>query len=151
DAERVRAAFEATLDPAHPRPLAVEYRVRREDGRVRWIETQGLAYSDGVRRERRIARIVGTVADITERKWLEEERKAREEKERLLMREVNHRAKNILSVVDAIAHRTAAQNPEDFAERFSERIRALSANQDLLVRNEWRGVEIKDLVHAQLA
>src|SRR5262249_5547227 len=103
------------------------------------------------RRERRIARIVGTVADITERKWLEEERKAREEKERLLMREVNHRAKNILSVVDAIAHRTAAQNPEDFAERFSERIRALSANQDLLVRNEWRGVEIKDLVHAQLA
>src|SRR5262249_7888577 len=35
--------------------------------------------------------------------------------------------------------------------RFSERIQALSANQDLLVRNEWNGVEIKDLVHAQLA
>jgi two-component sensor histidine kinase len=77
--------------------------------------------------------------------------KEREEKERLLMREVNHRAKNMLSVVDAIAHQTAAQNPKDFAERFSERIRALSANQDLLVRNEWRGVEIKDLVRAQLA
>jgi two-component sensor histidine kinase len=77
--------------------------------------------------------------------------KERVEKERLLMREVNHRAKNMLSVVDAIAHQTVAQNPEDFAERFSERIRALSANQDLLVRNEWRGVEIKDLVRAQLA
>jgi K+-sensing histidine kinase KdpD len=77
--------------------------------------------------------------------------KEHEEKVRLLMREVNHRAKNMLSVVDAIAQRTAAQNPEDFAERFSERIRALSANQDLLVRNEWKGTEIKDLVHAQLA
>jgi two-component sensor histidine kinase len=60
----------------------------------------------------------------------------REEREHLLMREVNHRAKNVLSVVDAIAHQTATRNPEDFVDRFSERIQALSANQDLLVRNE---------------
>jgi len=86
----------------------------------------------------------GTVQDITERK-------EREEKEHLLMREINHRAKNMLSVVDAIAHQTATRSPEDFIERFSERIQALSANQDLLVRNEWNGVEIADLVRAQLA
>jgi two-component sensor histidine kinase len=67
------------------------------------------------------------------------------------MREINHRAKNMLSVVDAIAHQTATRNPEDFIERFSQRIQALSANQDLLVRNEWNGVEIADLVHTQLA
>ena len=67
------------------------------------------------------------------------------------MREINHRAKNMLSVVDSIAHQTAARNPEDFIERFSERIQALSANQDLLVRNAWHGVEIEDLVRAQLA
>jgi two-component sensor histidine kinase len=67
------------------------------------------------------------------------------------MREINHRAKNMLSVVDAIAHQTASRNREDFVERFSERIQALSANQDLLVRNEWNGVEIEDLVRAQLA
>jgi two-component sensor histidine kinase len=77
--------------------------------------------------------------------------KEREEREHLLMREVNHRAKNMLSVVDAIAHQTAARNPEDFIERFSQRIQALSANQDLLVRNEWNGVEIADLARAQLA
>jgi two-component sensor histidine kinase len=59
----------------------------------------------------------------------EEERKERAEREHLLMREVNHRAKNMLSVVDAIAHQTAAKTPEDFIERFSERIQALSANQ----------------------
>jgi two-component sensor histidine kinase len=64
----------------------------------------------------------------------------------MLMREINHRAKNMLSVVDSIAHQTAAKDPEDFVERFSERIQALSANQDLLVRNEWNGVEIEDLV-----
>ena len=67
------------------------------------------------------------------------------------MREINHRAKNMLSVVDAIAHQTATKNPEDFVERFSERIQALSANQDLLVRNEWKGVELEDLIRAQLA
>ena len=67
------------------------------------------------------------------------------------MSEINHRAKNLLSVVDAIAHQTATKSPEDFIERFSARIQALSANQDLLVRNEWQGVDLKDLVHAQLA
>jgi two-component sensor histidine kinase len=57
----------------------------------------------------------------------------------------------MLSVVDSIAHQTATRNPEDFIARFSERIQALSSNQDLLIRNEWNGVEIKDLVCAQLA
>jgi PAS domain S-box-containing protein len=79
------------------------------------------------------------------------ERKAHEEHVRLLVREVNHRAKNMLSVVDAIAHQTAANSPEDFVERFSERVRALSANQDLLVRNEWKGIDIDELVRSQLA
>jgi hypothetical protein len=66
------------------------------------------------------------------------------------MREINHRAKNMLSVVDAIAHQTADKTPEEFVERFSERIQALSASQDLLVRSAWQGVEIEDLVRAQL-
>jgi PAS domain S-box-containing protein len=79
------------------------------------------------------------------------ERKAHEEQVQLLMREVNHRAKNMLSLVQVIARRTAARGPEDFVERFSERIQALAANQDLLVRDEWQGVDVEDLVRAQLA
>jgi PAS domain S-box-containing protein len=79
------------------------------------------------------------------------ERKTREEREHLLMREVNHRAKNMLSVVDAIARQTATRDPEHFVDHFSERIRALSANHDLLIRNSWQGVEVEDLVRAQLA
>src|SRR5215467_9785076 len=102
----------------------------RRDGRYRWLEAMGLAHFEGSGEERRAVSIIGTVADITGRKELEEERKARAEKEHLLMREMNHRAKNMLSVVDAIAHQTATRNPEDFVNRFSEHIQSLSANQD---------------------
>jgi two-component sensor histidine kinase len=53
--------------------------------------------------------------------------------------------------VDAIAHQTVANSPEDYVEHVSERIRALAAQQDLLVRSEWHGVEIGDLARAQLS
>jgi two-component sensor histidine kinase len=70
----------------------------------------------------------------------------------VLMREINHRSKNMLGLVQAIARETAATGkPEDFMRRFTERVEALAANQDLLVRNKWRGVDVEDLVRAQLA
>jgi HWE histidine kinase len=71
----------------------------------------------------------GILQDITQRK-------AHEEQIHLLMREVNHRAKNMLSLVQAIARQTAARQPEDFIGCFAERIQALAANQDLLIRND---------------
>jgi two-component sensor histidine kinase len=108
------------------------------------VETHRLAYFEGIGRERRAVGSIGSVADITERK-------EREEKEHLLVREVNHRARNMLSVVDSIAHQTVANSPEDYVERVSERIRALAAHQDLLVRSEWHGVEIGDLARTQLS
>jgi PAS domain S-box-containing protein len=144
DAARIWANREAALDPTNPKPYAHEYRIRKRNGQVRWVEGHGLAHFEGTGPARQAVSLTGTVQDITERK-------EREEKERLLMREVNHRAKNMLSVVQVIAHQTVIRTPEDFVERFSERIQALSANQDLLVRNEWSGIEIEDLVHAQLA
>jgi PAS domain S-box-containing protein len=144
DVEMVRVNLEAALNPVNPRLSATEFRLRRRNGEVRWVETLGLAYFEGGGRERRAVSFVGTLQDITDRK-------EREEKERLLMLEINHRAKNMLSVVHAIARQTATKNSEDFIARFSERIQALSANHDLLVRNEWNGVEIDDLVRAQLA
>jgi len=150
DIERVWAAVEAAIDPTNPKTYAIEFRHCREDGEVRWIEAHALVHFEGGGRERRAVSMVGTTQDITQRKQREEERKQQEEKEYLLMREVNHRAKNMLSVVAAIARQTAT-NPEDFVERFSERIQALSANQDLLIRNGWHGVEIEDLVRAQLS
>ena len=89
-------------------------------------------------------RAYGILQDITERK-------AHEEQIHLLMREVNHRAKNMLSLVQAIARQTAARDPEDFLGCFTERIQALAANQDLLVKNRWQGADVEQLVRAQLA
>jgi PAS domain S-box-containing protein len=143
DAKRVWTDFQAALDRADGKPYAHEYRVQRNEV-VRWVETHGLAYFEGVGRERRAAGGVGSVADITERK-------EREERDYLLIREVNHRARNMLSVVDAIAHQTVANSPQDYVEHVSERIRALAAQQDLLVRSEWHGVEVGDLARAQLS
>lgn len=91
-------------------------------------------------------RVVGAsriVRDITDRKCAEEH-------ERLLMHEVNHRAKNILALVQSIARQTAAAKPQDFLERFGQRVRALAANQDVLVKNGWRNVAIDELARAQL-
>jgi PAS domain S-box-containing protein len=69
-----------------------------------------------------------------------------------LMGEVNHRAMNLLGVVQAVARQTARDgDPATFVTRLTERIGGLAASQDLLVRNEWKGVEVKDLVAAQLA
>jgi PAS domain S-box-containing protein len=77
--------------------------------------------------------------------------KRHEEEINLLMREVNHRSKNMLAVVQAIARQTAAVEPKDFIVRFGERIQALATSQDLLVKNEWRGVALDELVRSQLA
>jgi PAS domain S-box-containing protein len=88
--------------------------------------------------------VLAVVRDITERKRAEAH-------VQLLMREVNHRAKNILSVVQAIAQRTLASSSQEFVSRFNERIRGLSASNDLLVRNEWQNVPLAELVRSQLA
>lgn len=82
--------------------------------------------------------------DITDRRRSEEHIK-------LLLHEVNHRSKNMLSLVQAVARHSAAGDPEHFLERFSARLRALAANQDLLVANDWKGTEIDALVRSQLA
>jgi PAS domain S-box-containing protein len=84
------------------------------------------------------------IRDITERRRTEAH-------VRVLLAEVNHRAKNLLAVVQAVAILTAKHgDPATFAMRLSSRIEGLAASQDLLVKNQWRGVEVSDLVNAQL-
>jgi PAS domain S-box-containing protein len=124
-----------------PKAQPTELTIHTKDGRERlwnFVASALGTQSDG----RRL--FVSMAHDATEQK-------AHEEQIRLSMREVSHRAKNMLSLVQAIARQTAAREPEDFIGRFTERIQALAANQDLLVRNKWQGVETEDLVRAQLA
>lgn len=86
---------------------------------------------------------VASVCNVTARRRAEEHL-------RFVMREVNHRSKNILALVQSVARQTAARSPEDFVARFVERIQALSAAQDLLVKSEWKGVALDQLVRSQL-
>tara|TARA_R110002126_G_C10488843_1_gene503066 strand:- start:6002 stop:8185 length:2184 start_codon:yes stop_codon:yes gene_type:complete len=79
------------------------------------------------------------------------ERQRYDEHVRFLMREVNHRAKNLLTVVMSMARQTARSSPPaDFIDRFSQRLQALSGSQDLIVRGNWGGVSVRDLVESQL-
>jgi PAS domain S-box-containing protein len=84
------------------------------------------------------------VTDMTERKQYEDHI-------RLLMHEVNHRSKNLLTVVQAVARQTIAADPQGFLDRFGMRIEALAAGQDLLVKNSWKGVDLNELTRSQLA
>ena len=77
-------------------------------------------------------------------------RKLAETREQLLMGEVNHRAKNMLTLVQVIARQTAANDAHTFAKRFDERILALSASHDVLVNSYWQNVPLEELVKSQL-
>lgn len=79
------------------------------------------------------------------------ERKKRENQVRLLLSEVNHRAKNMLSLVLAIANGSSSGDDEEFLDTFQRRIFALAANQDLLVSGDWIGVSLNELIRTQLA
>jgi PAS domain S-box-containing protein len=136
--ERIRHVIVLSTEPE---VRSAELMVHTKDGRERlwsFISSPLALESDG----RRL--FVCVAQDVTDQK-------AHEEQVHLLMREINHRAKNMLCLVQAIARQTAARDIGDFIERFTERIQALAANQDLLVRNDWQGVDVEDLVRAQLA
>lgn len=120
----------------------VDYCVLGDDHIERCIES---VWSAEHRPDGKLLRTFATNLDITERKGVEEHNK-------LLMAEVNHRAKNLLAVVLAVAQQTAKHaDAAIFMERLSERISGLITSQDLLVKNSWQGVEVPELIEGQLA
>jgi two-component sensor histidine kinase/CHASE3 domain sensor protein len=90
--------------------------------------------------------LVGGAVNISERKQYEAH-------VRLLLREITHRSKNLLAVIQAIMRQTASHAPsvQEFGKRFSARLDALAGSLDLLVQEDWRGVTLADLVRSQLA
>jgi two-component sensor histidine kinase/PAS domain-containing protein len=79
------------------------------------------------------------------------ERKRQEELTQYLTRELSHRSKNLLTLVQAIARQTDAQGKEGFFDRFSARLAALASAQNVLVENREAHVPIAELVESQLA
>ena len=81
------------------------------------------------------------------------ERKEGEAHLRLLLRELTHRSKNLLAVIQAMARQTArhAGSIDGFLKQFSARLQALAASHDLLVREGWYGASLGELIRSQLA
>ncbi len=80
------------------------------------------------------------------------ERKEGEAHLRLLLRELTHRSKNLLAVIQAMARQTARHtgSVEGFLTQFAARLQALAASHDLLVRESWYGASLSELVRSQL-
>jgi two-component sensor histidine kinase len=72
---------------------------------------------------------------------------------RLMMRELTHRSKNLLAVIQAMARKTASVSGDmdEFIAAFSARLRAMSAAHDLLVSQSWHGADLGDLLRASVA
>ena len=110
-----------------------------KDGQFRWFLSRASPQRDAAGK---IINWFGTATDITQQR--EAERRIE-----LLLMEVNHRSKNLLSVVQSMARRTASTS-EDFIPRLERRIAALAANQDVLVQRNWAAVPLRELIAAQL-
>jgi PAS domain S-box-containing protein len=85
------------------------------------------------------------ILDITERKQ-------REDHIHYLLRELTHRSKNIMAIVQAMARQTVAEalSARDFEEKFSARLQGFAHSHDLLLKENWQGVAIDELVKSQL-
>jgi two-component sensor histidine kinase/PAS domain-containing protein len=142
DLERSDGALTSATNPARDGDYEVEYRVIGiKDGVERWVLAQGRAFfEDG-----QAVRMVGTARDVTERKQ-------REAHVRFLMREIAHRSKNLLAVIQAMARQTAvtAGSAHDFEQIFSARLQALAASHDILMDEDWHGASIEELVRTQV-
>ena len=120
-----------------------EYRVVWPDGTTFWLRGHGQVVArtpDG-----KAHRMVSIVADVTERK-------AAEDHIEFLMHELSHRSKNLLTVIQSIARRTArtVASMEEFESRFGRRLQGLAASHDVLVLNSWQGAPLADLMRKHL-
>jgi PAS domain S-box-containing protein len=123
---------------------AVEYQTRRlnRDGRSMdvWIRGAPVRSVEG--------NLFGAsliIRDITAQKQ-------REEHVHFLMRELTHRSKNLLAVIQAMARQSLSlqTDPKDFVGRFSERLSSLAGSHDLLSIDDWAGASLTQLIRSQL-
>jgi PAS domain S-box-containing protein len=157
------ATFKVTLDNVspmvHPEDLAklkrviadfsggtaqtyqTEFRVFRPDGEVRWCYGSAAPTIDAAGN---IVRVSGVTVDITERKQAEE-------RQALLAREVDHRARITLAFVQAIIRLTRAESKEAYVSLIEGRIKALAQVHSLLADSRWLGADLGQLVDEELA
>jgi two-component sensor histidine kinase len=81
------------------------------------------------------------------------ERKRAEEHQRLLVAELDHRVKNVLATVQAVAAHSmeTSSSTEHFVAAFDGRIRSMGSTHELLSHRRWLGIPLAELVEQQLA
>jgi PAS domain S-box-containing protein len=140
-----RAAAEAALRDSleQHKDYVHEFRTLRPDGSVRWISARGRFFHDSGR----AVRMVGAMVDVTERR-------ESDERQRVLVAELQHRTRNLMAVVRSIADRTgeASTSFSEFREAFSDRLDALARVQGLLSRLEDTDrIAFDELIRTELA
>ena len=130
------------LRPGNP-SYVLNFRFVRPDGREVWLEETAKAEFDATGR---LLRIKGLTRDITERKGLEEDKN-------LLIAELDHRVKNVLSIVSVVASRTqeTSQSMADFVAALDGRIKSMAITHELLSYRRWHGIPLAELVDRELA
>lgn len=137
----VRADFQRSRETGGLFSFEFEHK-RPDNGDVVWVRVAGVIARDA---DGRAQALTGIVEDITARKLEEEQRQT-------LMAELDHRVKNVLAAVQALAIQTAKRTTsvEAFLQNFSGRLKAMGAANELLTAARWRGAAIEHLVAAEL-
>jgi PAS domain S-box-containing protein len=122
---------------------SVTFRFIRPDGREVWLEETSKAEFDTAGR---VARLKGLTRDITRRKQAEE-------RQDVLIAELDHRVKNVLARVAVVAMHTrqGSGTMDEFVRALGGRIQSMAAAHSLLSQSRWYGVGLTDLIRHQLA
>ncbi|MBS0410713.1 MAG: PAS domain-containing protein [Proteobacteria bacterium] len=141
DRDAVQAAQDAAEAGENDGYYRVEHRMRSDNGADRWIESTGrILFKEGVP-----VQAIGTVRDIAAEV-------AARERQAFLTAELNHRVKNNLAAVQAIANQTLQWTPDpaEFRDAFQARVLALSRAHDLLNANAWRATDLRQIMERSL-
>lgn len=114
--------------------------LRGADGEYRWFLSRANPLKDD---DGNVLLWCGTNTDVTEQR-------AANDRIVMLMREVNHRSRNMLATVQAIVNRTASARDSELADALLRRIAAISANQNLLNEEDWAGAFVADIIASQI-
>jgi PAS domain S-box-containing protein len=136
DQVRVQKIIDRAI--ANREPFQLEHRVRQADGSIGWTFSRGVPILD---ENGGIVEWFGCASDVTERHRANEHL-------RLVVNELNHRVKNTLAMVQAMAMRTFRDAPDVAAaqERFAARLVALAQANDLLTGDRWAGASLRGAI-----
>lgn len=121
-------------------PWEDTFPLKRHDGVYRWFLSRANPLKDD---NGEVILWCGSNTDITEE--LEAKNHIA-----LLMREVNHRSRNMLATIQAMLNRSRHKSNEELVESLLRRIAALKSNQEILDGGDWTGARIADVVAAQI-